>query len=254
MSIAGTVLAVDVGNTRIKASLFDEGKQQHAFSISTRGEDLSLDKVLAREIPSRPDGVILASVVRGMSDVWEMAVKRVWGLNLIVTRADLPIGIEVDVPCPDAVGIDRLLMAGAAYAEVGGATVIVGVGTAITVDVVSGDGVYIGGTISPGLRVSAWALAEQTSLLPEIDLDDEDGGLPKSTTDGIRTGVLVGSAGMVDRLVRELAARAGLSDYACILTGGDGGLLSPYLETEHTLSDDLVMKGLEHTYRRLSEG
>jgi type III pantothenate kinase len=250
------ILVFDAGNTRIKAAIFGEAGLIHEFQIGTDDyATVSLDRILTDEVARRPSGVILGSVVRGVADAFAPVVKRLWGLDMLIVSPDMPIGVRVDVPNPETVGIDRLLISGEAYAETTTSTVVVGVGTAITVDVVTRDGVYLGGTISPGLRTSTWALSKRTSLLPDVDVDvdDDEGGVPKSTPSSIRTGVILGTAGAVDRLISELAERAGLVDYKVILTGGDSHRLSRFLDTNHDIRDDLLLKGLASTYHRLLE-
>ena len=129
--------------------------------------------------------------------------------------------------------------------------VVVGVGTAITVDVISGDGVYVGGSISPGLRTAAWSLAARTSLLPEVVVQADAETVPKSTEENINTGVVVGTGGAIDRLVMTLSERSGLEDYDVILSGGDSRLIGPVLRTDHQVMEDLVLQGLAHTYARM---
>jgi type III pantothenate kinase len=247
------VFLIDAGNTSIKGALYANGDLQRTFRADTHDDVAALWGHLD-EWPETPSAVVLASVVKGLAEKLQAGVEERWQLDLTVAWAEMPVGVRVEVPRPETVGIDRLLMSGEAYVRSGAAAIVVGVGTAITVDVVDQDGTYVGGTISPGMRTSTWALASRASLLPEVDIDEPEGpDIPSSTTDSIRSGVLVGTAGSVDRLVSELAGRANLESHSVILSGGDGARLSPYLETQHTLAEDLVIWGLAHTYERYLE-
>ena len=96
---------------------------------------------------------------------------------------------------PREIGPDRLVNAVAGFEKVGGACVIVDFGTAVTHDVVSADGEYLGGVIFPGLEISLEALTERAAALPTIDLTEPRAVLGKSTVDAIRSGVLYGYAG-----------------------------------------------------------
>ena len=244
-----TLLLIDAGNSRIKVDQFEAGEMRRVFSVDSNDY---ADTVPAKlDAVTAPGAAMLASVVRGVDAFFGAELKRRWEVDLVVVDAGMPIGIEVDVPRPDSVGIDRLLGAGEAFRRTEGATVVVGVGTAITVDVVTDSGVFVGGSISAGMRTTAWALSERTSLLPEVDIEEGERGVPKSTQESLLTGVLVGTGGAVDRLVEELTERAGLSAFSVVLTGGDSGRLSPYLEAQHIVEDDLVTWGLAHTYERL---
>lgn len=256
MSDGRTILAIDAGNTRIKAAVFEGDEICHTFAVETDAiEGYAYAKLLAKEMAQKPDGVILASVVRGVAEVLRVAVNEALEIDVCVADPDDPIGIQVGVPDPGSVGIDRLLISGEAFSRTGQATVAVGAGTAITVDLVSANGIYLGGTISPGLRTSFWALAERASLLPEVDLECPiTENVPDSTLSAILAGVLLGTAGSIDRLVTELSTRAGFREYSVILTGGDGHKLSEFLNTEHTIVDDLVLRALAKTYGRLVAG
>ncbi len=252
MTATGRLLAFDVGNTRIKAGVFEGLELRRVFTLETGGyADVSLDDVLREEVPDPPSVVILGSVVRDVSGVFASSVNRVWSIELIEATPELPLGLQVDVPDPMSVGIDRLLLAGEAFALTGKPTIVVGTGTAITLDVVGGDGVYRGGTISAGLGLSAWALAERTSLLPEVSTDSEPGTVPQTTEANLQTGLLIGAAGSVDRLVHEMASRAGFNQVDVILTGGDAARLSGHLKTPHRIVIDLVLKGLARTAARM---
>lgn len=250
MSERVALLAIDAGNTRVKAALFADGEMDERFDLPSGNVEAMVAAMRERE---RPAAVIVASVVRNAVETIAEAVRAAWETDTIAAGPDLPIGVRVAVPKPGAVGIDRLLMAGEGYAIAEGACVVVGAGTAITVDVVTADGTYVGGTISAGLRTSLWALAERTSLLPEVDPDGPVPDLPDATETGIRSGVILGAAGSVDRITRTLARSASLDTFTLILSGGDADRIGPFLETPHTVVEDLVLRGLASTYRRLSE-
>jgi type III pantothenate kinase len=254
VSASRHVLAIDAGNTRVKGAVFDGDEIAHSFVVETSTlTEASYADTLTNQINRRIDGAILSSVVRGADEIFRSVVQKTVEADLHVTVPDSPIGVRVGVPDPGSVGIDRLLMAGEAYHRTNQATIVVGCGTAVTVDVVSEDGAYLGGTISAGTGTSAWSLSERTSLLPEVDLGSPiDAGVPDSTVSGIRTGVLLSTAGGIDRLVVELARRADIVNPSVLLTGGDSRLLSCILDTEHKLVDDLVLRGLARTCRRLS--
>lgn len=242
------ILAIDAGNTRIKLALIEGGEIHHLVGMDSDAFNLTL---LTHELVQieKPDGVILASVVRGVGDIVSRAVEAAFELDLVIAQPD-GVGIDVAVPNPGGVGIDRLIMSGEAYRHTNTTTFVVGVGTAITIDLVSSEGVYLGGTISPGLKTSAWALAERASLLPEVSLDQPIGeGVPNNTESGIRNGLLLGAAGAVDRLIVDLAQKAMVDVFRVILTGGDCRYLASLIASPHLVVDDLVLKGLARIYQ-----
>lgn len=245
-----SLLLVDAGNTRIKADFLHEGRLVRSFSVATDSRASDLPAAVA-STDAAPSAVLLASVVRGVGEILNGPVQEKWGLDVIEIDATMPLGIRIDVPRPEAVGIDRLLMAGEAFARSGKGVIVVGVGTAITVDVVTPDGVYVGGAISAGIRTSAWALAKRTSLLPEVDFEQDVVGIPKSTPDAIRTGILLGAAGSIDRQIERFAESAGMSAVEVILTGGDSTVIGPYLLVKHRVTGDLLAWGMAHTFDRI---
>jgi type III pantothenate kinase len=126
--------------------------------------------------------------------------------------------------------------------------VVADLGTAITVDLVSSEGIFLGGTITAGLRQTSKALAIGTSLLPEADIRRPESVLGKSTLECIRAGVVYGAAGAVDRLASELVKEAG-GTAEVLLTGGDAQLLSPFLSVRHSVENALVLRGLNRVFQ-----
>jgi type III pantothenate kinase len=126
--------------------------------------------------------------------------------------------------------------------------VVADLGTALTVDLVSGEGVFLGGTIAPGLRLCLEALSLKTSLLPRVDLSPPASVLGTNTADCIRSGVVYGAAGMAEGLVRRVAAYAE-GPARTVLTGGDAPFLSPYLSFPHEIDPHLVLRGMLLAHR-----
>lgn len=250
-------LAIDIGNSRIACAVFDGGGMRTRWFMDTDtglcGADYTsrLDAEFERagiEIRAL-DGAISSSVVRGMADVMDGAVLSLTGRNLIEADPGTDPGIDIAVRRPEAVGVDRLLAAGAAFRLVRGSAIVVDAGTALTVDLVSAGGCFQGGTIAPGLRAMANALSSGTSLLPEVKLEAPPSALGRDTPECIRAGVVFGAAGAVDRVVEELIAAADAAPRV-LLTGGDAPFLSPYLNSSHDSAPDLVLHGLAYAFRK----
>ena len=250
-------LAIDIGNTNVSYGVFDgdlltaHGKlptdpsQPAAHYVDALRQALSA----AGASPASLRGAMVGAVVRGMAEKLCEAVKTISATSPTEARADMDLGLRIAVPYPDRIGIDRLLAAAAAFASGGGPAIVADLGTALTVDLVSGKGVYLGGTIAPGLRLCLEALRLKTSLLPRVDLSPPASVLGVNTPDAIRSGVIYGVAGMVDGLVRRISASAE-GPSRTILTGGDAAFLSPYLTAPHLLDPHLVLRGLLLAHRR----
>lgn len=250
-------LAFDIGNSSIGCAVFDGDDMRTRWRMDTdagRGSAVystRIGDVLAGAgIGVRVlDGAIASSVVRGMADVMARAVRSLAGCDLIEADPRTDPGIDVAVAEPEGVGVDRLLAAGAAFRLVGGSVIVVDAGTALTVDLVSAAGCFLGGTISPGLKAMAQALASDTSLLPEVRLEAPASAVGRDTPECIRAGVVFGAAGAVDRVVEELIDNAEGAPRV-LLTGGDARFLSPYLRTQHDFEPDLVLRGLAFAFRK----
>lgn len=244
------LLAIDAGNTRIKAGLFNDTDlvEKHVVETEAVADPDALSGWLSEAIADVPKTVVVASVVRGFGDLARGA-SRVGGTT-IVASPSMAIGLTVDLPNPERIGIDRLVAAGEAYSRLGGPLVLVTLGTAITIDSVTEEGRFVGGTISPGLRVAARSLHAETSLLPDVDPGSTESMPPENTEDSIRAGVLLGAAGTIEKVVAQ--AWSG-PDARLILTGGDAEAVSEYVDRNHDLMDDLVLHGLASTWRRESQ-
>ena len=167
----------------------------------------------------------------------------------LLEHTDLPISAAVEFP--GRVGIDRL--AGAAAANrLRTATrpaIVIGVGTAITVDLVSADGVFCGGAILPGIGVSARALNEFTDLLPRSPMHELTGPPPalgKSTLEAIHSGLYWGAVGSMRELTARLSETLGPNSAApeIFLTGGAAASVAEVLDPAAHYVEHLVLSGI----------
>ena len=250
------LLVFDVGNSRLKAALYDDDRPIARASLSAvrdmAGEDCKarvVDVLESRFAPrGTPDRCLVASVVRGADEVIQKAVQTVWTIAPLVVDTEMDLGIDVAVPRPDHVGIDRLLQASEAFRVCAGSVVVAAFGSALTVDLVTADGVFRGGTIAPGLGMGLRALYDETSLLPHVALQPPDSAVGTDTTSCIRAGIVYGAVGAVERLFSELAPD-GRATF--VLTGGDAELIAPFVKFPHRVEPDLVMRALVSLDRRI---
>jgi type III pantothenate kinase len=153
-------------------------------------------------------------------------------------------GMPIRIDNPRELGADRLVNALAAWTRLQRACIVVDFGTAITYDVVSDAGEYLGGIISPGLEISLEALALRAAKLPKVELGEPRSLIGKTTADAVRSGIVFGYAGQVDGIVRRLRAELG-SDVPVIATGGLAHHLVPaFTETVDEVDDLLTLEGL----------
>lgn len=255
--IPGGLIALAVGNTRTRVGLC-RGTELHGSSVHRSGDTGAIAAAVValgeQAEGDRNPTVVMSSVHRGASDAIEKAIV---AEGLEVQRFGRDLIIPVTHSLTDAgakvVGQDRLLCAIGAFALTGQASVVVDLGTALTVDFVDGAGVFHGGAIAPGLGMMLRSLHEQTDALPSIDfkMPDETEHFGKNTTNAMRLGVTA----MVCGAVRWLAERYALYYEAyprIIATGGDIGVLEPDGLVE-TFVPDLQLIGIRRACELLLE-
>ncbi len=251
------LLLLDVGNTRIGCGLSEGEGIAHRWSWPTAldrsAESYAEDLRQALEgrgiCPDDLEAVVCSSVVRGMTDRLRTGIQAVCTTPFVTADPSMDLGMDVAVPHPEAVGIDRLLAAGEAYRFSKGSVIVVDFGSAVTIDMVSADGRFLGGAITAGLRTAISGLSAKTSLLPEVELVEPETVLGQDTRECILAGVVHATAGGVDRVIQEMVSAVDAATQVC-LTGGDAEFLSPFLQHPHRIEPDLVLLGLATSYRR----
>jgi len=242
-----TLLAVDMGNTRVKVGLYVDATLVARLHVDTDlvWEVAGFSEQLCETFGNWKsiDVCWVASVVRGLFEPASKAILDVWGVQANPVTAQHDLGIQVGVPKPEGVGIDRLLEASEAFRLMQSGVVVATLGSAMTVDWVDDAGVFQGGTILPGLHTSLRALHLETSLLPEVEVRLPDSVLGKDTVACMQAGIVYGAAGAVDRIYQELVQVAGKA-LPMLVTGGDAKIIAPFLHTSHEIQEDLVLRGL----------
>jgi pantothenate kinase type III len=159
------------------------------------------------------------------------------------------VGQDVQVPLvnrytyPEQVGQDRLVGAYAAWRAFRTDCLVADFGTAITIDLVTKAGEYLGGVIAPGLDLSLEALAAKTALLPKVELGEPPELLGRDTANSIRSGILYGCAALCDGLVSQLKRRYAPAA-TVVATGGSSPLMARHMRSIDHLKPNLVLEGL----------
>src|SRR3954469_22827802 len=250
------LLAVDAGNTQTHLGTFRDGALVQHWRFATVRESTAdeLGAVLRNLLALRGmhleglDGVIVSSTVPQLRPEWVAMGERYLDGDVKVVGPGLRTGMPIRYDNPHEIGPDRLVNAVAGYAKVGGAVVVVDFGTAVTHDVVSAGGEYLGGVIFPGVEISLEALTERAAALPTIDLTPPRGVLGRNTVDAIRAGILYGYAGMVDGILARLKDEVGPA--RAVATGGLAGSVVPYCEAIDDYDDLLTLTGLRLIWER----
>jgi type III pantothenate kinase len=171
------------------------------------------------------------------------------GQEMLVVGPGLKTGMPIRYDNPREIGPDRLVNAVAGFERLGGPCVVVDFGTAVTHDVVSAEGEYLGGVIFPGVEISLEALSDRAAALPMIDLIEPRSLVGKSTVDAIRSGMIFGYAAMVDGIVGRLREQLGRETQA-IATGGLAYVVVPFCDSLDVVDDLLTLEGLRLIWER----
>jgi len=229
------IIAVDVGNTRLKLGLFDEPladplpHPKATLSLDRRWAAGEIDAFLPL-VPSAYTWVIASvnrpSCARLVDWLTERQVPRIWEID----HTDLPV--QTEVARPDHVGLDRLanVVATNRLRLPNEPAIVISMGTALTVDLVNRAGAFAGGAILPGISISARALHEFTDLLPLVEVNEPPPALGASTQGAMASGLYWGAVGAI----REIAGRFFDEPTAAeiFLTGGAGPLFANVLAEE----------------------
>jgi type III pantothenate kinase len=260
------LLAIDVGNSNIVFALFipnavgelELSSQFRVESIRTRPGDeyaalLSQLFELRGIEPKQIAAVIVASVVPVLTRAMEGLSKLLFQREAMVVSAAMKLGISVEYDDPALIGADRLVNAVAAYENVQGACIVVDMGTATTLDVVSEEGVFIGGAICLGVGGNAEALAARAARLPRIEIAVPPSAIAKNTVHAMQSGVVLGYGAMIDGLVRRTISEMQGSEMQkprVIATGGFSSLIAPLAPVIDSVDADLTLRGLRILYER----
>lgn len=250
------ILTIDIGNSNIVLGGV-EG-DSIAFEARLRTDatktsdeyciDLKMILDVYKTAPEDIEGAIIASVVPQVLNSMQTAIKKLTGKSSLVVGPGLKTGLNIKIENPAQTGADLVVGSVAALREHKPPLIVIDMGTATTVTVLDENGAFIGGCICPGVKISLDALTERTALLPGLQLDQPKRAIGRNTFECMRSGVMLGSACMLDGLVERMEEELGQKT-TVIATGGIAKFVIPMCRTPMIYDKDLVLKGLAALYR-----
>lgn len=251
------LLAIDIGNTNLVIGCIKDDKILFKARIAT--DRLRTSDQYGVEIKNMMeaygvqltdiDDCIISSVVPPVFNSVRTGAIKILGKQPMVVGPGLKTGLNIHMDVPSQVGSDRIVIAVAALAEYTAPLILMDLGTATTIEVVEPDNVYLGGIIFPGVRVSLDALTSRTSQLPGISLDKPKQVIGKNTVDCMRSGMMYGTAAMLDGLVDRIEEELGHTS-TIIATGGLAQFITPLCKHDIILEKNLLLKGLNILYKK----
>ena len=251
------ILTLDIGNTNIVIGCIKDDEIVFKARIATdrsRTSDqygVEIKNMLEAFGVSREDieDCIIASVVPPVFNSVQTGVLKVIGKQPMVVGPGLKTGLNIHVDIPSQVGSDLIVAAVAALAEYPAPLVLIDLGTATTIEVIEPENVFIGGLIFPGVMVSLDSLSSHAAQLPGISLDKPKKVIGKNTVDCMRSGMMYGTAAMLDGLIDRIAEELG-HESTIIATGGLAQFVIPLCKHEIILEKELLLKGLNIIYKK----
>lgn len=251
------LLAIDIGNTNIVIGVIRDDEIIFKVRIATdhtRTSDqygVEIKNMLEAFDVRREDisDCIISSVVPPVFNSVRTGVIKMIGKQPMVVGPGLKTGLDIQVDAPAQVGSDRIVIAVAALAEYQAPLILMDLGTATTVEVVEPPRTYVGGIIFPGVRISLEALTSRAAQLPGISLDKPKSVIGKNTVDCMRSGMMHGTAAMLDGIIERMEEEIG-HKATVIATGGMAQFITPLCKREILLEKDLLLKGLNIIYKK----
>jgi type III pantothenate kinase len=247
-----SLLILEIGNSHASVATAVEGK---IYTNQRFGLDQLADIVAAgadswAALPEdRTRAIVAAGVVpETLKDIRDRLSAEL-SYPIMVVGEELHRPLSLALESPESVGIDRVCSAAAAYDTLEHSCVVASFGTAITIDCVNDEGVFMGGAILPGVDMQARSLHEGTAQLPRVEIKPPAGIYGNSTTDAISTGVLIGIAGGVREIVERYATELG-SWPDLIATGGQAELIRRHSNIIDRVVTDLCIRGIALAFRK----
>ncbi len=250
------ILAVDIGNSNIVFGGVEGDQIIFEARIRTEStktsDEYCVDLKILLDVyhvsPDSIEGTIISSVVPQVLNSVKTAILKLIGKNPLVVGPGLKTGMNIKIENPAQTGADLVVGCVAALREHKAPLIVIDMGTATTMIVLDETGAFIGGSISPGVKISLDALTERTALLPGLQLDQPKKAIGRNTIDCMRSGIMLGAACMLDGMVQRMEEELGQKT-TVVITGGIGKFIAPLCRTPMIYDKDLLIKGLAALYR-----
>ena len=252
------LLTIDVGNTNMVFSVFDGETLKGSFRLTTvtgrTSDELGMDiwNQLSR-LRIKPEDLsdaIISSVVPPVMAALTDALIRSLGKTPIVVDVDVDPGLPYGVVSNEHLGTDRSVACVAAIHKYGAPLILADMGTATTVDAISQEGVYMGGCITAGARISIEALFQKTALLPQVNLALPERVLSGTAVGQIQAGAVLGYIGAMERLITQAREEIDEPEAIVVATGGLAPVIAAGTDLIDVVDGQLIPDGLRLLYRK----
>ena len=250
------ILAVDIGNSNIVIGGVEGDEIKFEARLRTdatkTSDEYCIDLKMILEVyeasAKELEGAIISSVVPQVLNSIKTAIKKLTGKDALVVGPGLKTGLNIKIENPAQTGADLVVGCVAALREHKPPMIVIDMGTATTMIALDQTGAFIGGCIAPGVKISMDALTGRTALLPGLQLDQPKKAIGRNTIDCMRSGIMLGSACMLDGMIQRMEEELGCKT-TVVVTGGIARFVIPMCRTPMIYDKDLLLKGLVTLYR-----
>lgn len=251
------ILCFDIGNTNIVLGMVKDKKIVDLYRFAT-DVNLTVDDyaikfklILNTNYEKEPlEGAIISSVVPGIDATIDSVLKKYFGITALFVAPGIKSGLKINTENPKQLGADLLIGLVGAYQKYQGPTIVVDLGTATKLFVVSSDAEILGGIIYPGLISSQRSLVASAAKLNHTAFYKPKKVIGRDTNSCIQSGAIYGTASVIEGLVKRIKQELKISDCKVVLTGGIAHLLEDALEIDYIYEPNILIEGLIYLYYR----
>lgn len=251
------LLAIDIGNTNITLGVYDDNVLKFTARLATaHGTTADQYAVEIKNILELHglaytliEDCIVSSVVPSVGGAISNAVSLLCDIVPLELGPGVKTGLNIKIDNPAQLGADLVAGAVGAISEYTLPCVVIDMGTASTISVIDRNGMYLGGVISAGVRLTLKALTENTAQLPSIDINAPKSVIGSNTVDCMKSGLIFGTAAMIDGLLKRIADELGEKP-TVVATGGLSKEIINHCESEIIYNANLLLDGLREIFEK----
>ena len=246
------LLVIDIGNTNITIGLFKDDELKVTWRIATGVHRMPDEYAVILLNLLRQKGVDAASVTKGaiscvvppLLTTFNELFQNYFNITPLVVGPGVRTGIPIRFDNPRELGGDRMSNAAGALYLYKPPIIVVAMGTATVFDTISSEGEYLGGSVAPGLAISAEALYTRTAALPRVDLSRPKQAIGTTTVSAMQSGIIFGYAGLIEGLVGRIQEELG-EKAKIVATGGYAGIIARETKVIEEVNPNLTLIGIK---------
>jgi len=237
------ILILDIGNTNIHMGLYHNETMVRVDKWATKN---GFDKKFFRDLLCNKDieGVGIASVIPALNQRLNNYLEKNFGIKPLFVCSTLKMPVKIGYK---NLGADRIANIVAGFIRYHQDLMVFAFGTAITGDVVSKNGIHLGGLILPGLETQLWSLNQRTALIKNNPIEVPAKLFGKNTNECVQSGIVNGTKFSIQGLIREIKKRT-KKNYKIIATGGGGKKMAHLIPEINKYDRDLTLYGILRLY------